>query len=776
MISFDSAVNKATPVKKGISSRFGLMFFLVAAYFTVWVARANNPGGWTPLVTTSLTTGTEAFGSKTDRYLDNGILHVQVGANGNVDSIKYLKPGLSGTPKVNGTEMISQFGMTNSDFGNHYYIYYYWYPDGNSDSVYLSTTTSSTNIDLAYKRTYNPAVHKVPVDMEIHYLLGQGNTTLYAYLVANHPASYSTYSNMTIGFIQMIWPVAHDATNFLCEKLFIDHVKTGLSLNGQQLTRDTIVPNYFDTRFANTVPGLPVEIGQLSSGPFSNQLNGKYSYNVDYAKLGTWGRASDTNHIGEWVVLSSPEYISNGPTVRDYVDGWGLMYFMPVGGHYDDTSITVKSNVNWTKVFGPWALYFNSQPDGVTAWQDAQNQAIAERQAWPYPWLTNRLVYQPKGERANVTGKLVINDSLRPGVSADNAWVGLAAPDSGVENAPDNWQFQSDGYQYWVRAAADGTFIIPNVQTFSPYGGPATYKLYAYSDGTNQDTGEIGEYSTGPYTFAAGATDLGTLTWNVPHRGGQLIWQIGVPDRTAAEFRHGDEFAKPALWWNFTNEFINPLEYNVADNNWSNALNYCHSVDNVPSTPWKWHLNFNLPVVRPGTYWLNIAYATAASIQVIRVNNDSSIFTTFTPANANPGASTYLRQGIHAKYTVAHVGIPSGNLRVGANTITLDHEVHSNHSSANFMYDYLDLEAPGVLAPKINFYSAANHNENRFILQGTNGTTGATYYALMSTNILLPLSQWTPVYTNTFDNGGNFAVTNNFRPDAPQKYFILQVP
>jgi hypothetical protein len=143
---------------------------------------ANNPGGWTPLVTNAVTTGTEAFGSKTDRFLDNGILHILINSNANVVSIKYLKPGLPGTPKANGTEMVSQFGSSNFTFGNHYYIYYYWYPDGNSDCVYLGTSASPTNIDLAYKRTYNPAADKVPVDIEVHYDLGQGNTALYVYL------------------------------------------------------------------------------------------------------------------------------------------------------------------------------------------------------------------------------------------------------------------------------------------------------------------------------------------------------------------------------------------------------------------------------------------------------------------------------------------------------------------------------------------------------------------------------------------------------------------
>ena len=469
-----------------------LVSFLTAA--GTGAAFANNPGGWTPLVTNAVTTGTEAFGKKTDRFLDNGILHVLINSNANVDSIRYLKPGLRGTPKTDGTEMISQFGSRNVTFGNHFYIYYYWYPDSNAGCHYMGATGSLTNLDVTYKRIYNPAADKIPVDMEVHYDLGQGNAALYVYLVAHHPSIYSIYTNMSIGFIQMIWPVAHDATNFLCENMYIDKVKTGLSRNGRQQTREALEPTYYDAQAAVAVSNLPKEISRMTTGIFSNQLDGKYSYNVDYAKLGAWGRASDKKQIGEWVVLGSHEYINNGPTVRDYVNGWGLLYMMPVGCHYNDTGVNVSRNANWTKIFGPWALYFNSQTNGAAAWQDARNQALAEQQACPYSWLTNTHVYQPANQRATVTGKLVITDPLRPGASAAGAWVGLAAPDSGAENAADNWQFQSDGYQYWVQAAADGTFTIPNVQTFSPYGGRATYQFYAYSDGTNSATGEIGEF------------------------------------------------------------------------------------------------------------------------------------------------------------------------------------------------------------------------------------------------------------------------------------------
>jgi hypothetical protein len=45
---------------------------------------------------------------------------------------------------------------------------------------------------------------------------------------------------------------------------------------------------------------------------------------------------------------------------------------------------------------------------------------------------------------------------------------------------------------------------------------------------------------------------------------------------------------------------------------------------------------------------------------------------------------------------------------------------------------------------------------------------------LTSTNLVLPLSQWTPVVTNTF-TGGNFSVTITVDPSAPQNFYMLKV-
>jgi len=61
------------------------------------------------------------------------------------------------------------------------------------------------------------------------------------------------------------------------------------------------------------------------------------------------------------------------------------------------------------------------------------------------------------------------------------------------------------------------------------------------------------------------------------------------------------------------------------------------------------------------------------------------------------------------------------------------------------------------------------------IISGTNGLAGEQYNVLTSTNVALPLSQWTTLPTNTF-GGGNFSITNLVSPNAPHNFYILRVP
>lgn len=58
-------------------------------------------------------------------------------------------------------------------------------------------------------------------------------------------------------------------------------------------------------------------------------------------------------------------------------------------------------------------------------------------------------------------------------------------------------------------------------------------------------------------------------------------------------------------------------------------------------------------------------------------------------------------------------------------------------------------------------------------MMGTNGAADGQFVLLSSTNLALPLSQWTPVSTNQFDGSGDFDFTNDLNATTPQQFFIL---
>jgi hypothetical protein len=63
---------------------------------------------------------------------------------------------------------------------------------------------------------------------------------------------------------------------------------------------------------------------------------------------------------------------------------------------------------------------------------------------------------------------------------------------------------------------------------------------------------------------------------------------------------------------------------------------------------------------------------------------------------------------------------------------------------------------------------------NQIILNGTNGTPGATYYLLSTTNAALPQVNWTRVSTNTFITN-SFSLTNIASPGLSPVFYSLQL-
>jgi hypothetical protein len=73
--------------------------------------------------------------------------------------------------------------------------------------------------------------------------------------------------------------------------------------------------------------------------------------------------------------------------------------------------------------------------------------------------------------------------------------------------------------------------------------------------------------------------------------------------------------------------------------------------------------------------------------------------------------------------------------------------------------------------PAITSIQASGGN---VIISGTDGTNNGPYYVLSSTNVALPLTNWTRLQTNSFDANGNFSFTNTIT--TPQRFYLIQEP
>jgi hypothetical protein len=79
-----------------------------------------------------------------------------------------------------------------------------------------------------------------------------------------------------------------------------------------------------------------------------------------------------------------------------------------------------------------------------------------------------------------------------------------------------------------------------------------------------------------------------------------------------------------------------------------------------------------------------------------------------------------------------------------------------------------------VRAQPMPFITSAGLSGTTLTITATNGSADGQFVLLQSTNVALPLANWAPVLTNTFDGSGNLDLSTNIaNPDAPQEFYIL---
>lgn len=544
--------------------------------------------------------------------------------------------------------------------------------------TYTLTVDPHTNnfsyAEIKLHMSWNGTPSTAAMDVDIYFSLPKGASGIYASATLSHPSSYPDLPGGE-------WRMA-GYPNPRFDWMSVDSL------------RNRIMPSGADLNASLAVAGAPPEVTLLTTGIYKNNYECKYDYSADFGVTDVWGWSSTADNVGLWITAPSKEYYPGGPMKRELMCHTTPVILNMLGGtHYgmgDQTD--VAAGETWQKTYGPFLIYCNKVDQGTSdaphvLWNNARTQAKAEQAAWPYSWYTNPN-YVQENNRGTVTGKLIINE---PGASAANMWVGLAKMPPGSTNVND-FQRWSKNYQFWVKTDDSGRFTIPHVL-------PDTYNLYAFGPGA---AGQMTRTSF--VTVTPGSTvSLDTVQWT-PFRLAPTVWEIGVPDRSAAEFKHG------ADWWtsnifpdprwgkfmNYNDEFPNDVNFTIGQSNPSTDWNFVMPYDkSVQSTSPKWTVNFNIPVAPVAGTNASVYVAAAAgfSAALILNVNDSNITVPTTGILFSDPSDAMIRKGIHGAFSEIRFTFPANLLKVGDNHISFTLRTTGGSTAGDIMFDYLRLEA-----------------------------------------------------------------------------------
>ncbi|KAI0662802.1 galactose mutarotase-like protein [Cubamyces menziesii] len=312
----------------------------------------------------------------------------------------------------------------------------------------------------------------------------------------------------------------------------------------------------------------------------------KYSFadNQTNKAHGLYGQSPDGTPIGAWWVVNQKDTFFGGPFHVDLmVDG--IIYNKQSTSHGGATSPNITNGFDRT--FGPQQfLYLNrainarymaySQHDDSTLLStyylrslhdllaDAEKYADPSWNAEFYDEIAPYVHgYVPTRARGSFSANIQVPHGATDVIAILSA-NGVHFQDSAADPS---------AYQYWVTDVRDGVVNIDRVKA-------GTYRL------TVSASGIFGDYVQDNVEIKAQKNTHVRATW-VPESAGTELWRIGVPDKTAGEFKNGWERdtthpRQPSkyriFWgaWDFPNEFPGGVNFTVGKSNESRDWNYVH--------------------------------------------------------------------------------------------------------------------------------------------------------------------------------------------------------
>lgn len=522
--------------------------------------------------------------------------------------------------------------------------------------------------EITLRFPYHGQTNTVPLDIEIRYTLHRGDSALYGWTIADHSPQYPAFNIEVSTLVLKLNPAVFDY-------LTVDSRRQGEMITGTDWVNGELL-NLREAR-------------RITTGKFKGRIEHKYDYAAMFSETPAYGWSSSAYKLGIWIVNPSLEYINGGPIkveLTGHIDGKPTLPADPTllfvwhGSHYGGRGIPINAGEKWRKIVGPFAIYCNARETHTAMWHDALARAKQEQQAWPYAWAEAD-GFEHAQQRGSVSGQLQVHDTQAPNANAGNAWVGLAQPPYEARlgrNAPItiDWQIDGKNYQYWTRADATGRFTITNAR-------PGRYTLYAFTDGV------LGDFSRADVEVAKGKTnELGELIWT-PVRYGRQIWEIGIPNRSAEEFRHGDHYWQWGLYNLYPQEFSNDVDFVIGKSDWRRDWNYAQPPRPASNGRWTnttWRIRFNMNHSPRGIATLRLAICGARGGPVDVAINGRAIGST----GELPESGVMHRDGIRGVEILRDLKFDAAYLTSGTNVIELTK--HARTWTDGVLYDYLRLE------------------------------------------------------------------------------------
>ncbi|EEF35155.1 lyase, putative [Ricinus communis] len=612
--------------------------------------------------------------------IDNGILQITLlNPTGDVIGIKY-----NGIDNVLGTQ---------NGEGNRGYWDVVWNIPGTHVSYdrlkgtnFSVVMEDENQVEVSFTRTWNASVGNwtAPLNVDKRYIVRRGSSRIYMYTILER---LEGWPDIDMDQIRIVFKLQNDKFHWM---VVSDD-------------RHRIMPTPKDCHNGQR---LAYKEAVLLTNPANPKLRGevedKYQYSSENREDRVHGWISEDPPVGFWMITPSDEFRAGGPLKQDLTAHVGpTVLNMFTSTHYTGKDLNTKyrDGKPWKKVFGPVCVYLNSildDEDPLLLWEDAKEQMLIEFESWPYNFPESEDL-PTSDERGTVSGQLLVSDRYinQRLMWAASAYVGLAPP-----GEVGSWQRETQGYQFWTKANREGFFFIENVRA-------GNYNLYAWVPGIIGDW----KYDVDVLVKPGSEIELGVLVYKPP-RNGPTLWEIGIPDRTAAEFfvpdtcptlenklysNHPDKFRQYGLWDRYTDLYPeHDLIYTVGISNYSQDWFFAHfsrKTENNTYEATTWQIKFALEnVKRDGTYTLQMALASATASELqVRFNDPSKKrphFTTKLIGRDNAIA----RHGIHGLYWLYSINVPGSLLRQN-NTIYLT-QSRGSGPFRGVMYDYIRLEAP----------------------------------------------------------------------------------